>query len=754
MRRSVMTGLALGGTTLAVEALAVLPGRVTLGRHLGPLGQSPFEIAVAGTLRDVSDLARPVGLSVLLVLGGLLLTRYAKAHRVLVAKYAVLAFVLWITSATAAEFKVQRGVDPTWFDVQIATGATTPGETLIGFVTSRRHYLPAIFGVVAMTALLAWVKRRVPAWLSAENAGNRPALLGGFVAATLAGWGLALVPLDPNVRVFSTIGDRHIVGEPFVNLFGGFGRSQENVRLGMRTLIETAAFPPTPSGEKLLGLPHVEAAPEDCTVHPFARSFLGPDGTEPPRPGTVGHHALEEDAAEVVALLDRLSSELYKDRAEPIDVWQLMLESFRADDIHAISPTAPRALAPIMNGLYESAAKGDGGVIAIKSMWQGGSRSSQGLSSYMCGLGTMPYGLSMSRDFGAIPLRCLPDVLSDAKFETAFFYGGNPSFDEMDPFFRHHGIISITGRQQFPLDAPVGQEGVTDRAVYARAVDDLSKSRSERAHYTLIMSASNHVPYGRPQDTPAEIDARASELAASPAFVGSKDDVSRVRTFAYADHAIGELMKRLEGRAERTIFVLGADHATGDTFAWKNESRNLQAATARIPFAIVLPDALVASRKNPEKVRELVRALNHALDGHAWSQNDVPFLVLTLLARSPGVRAIPPERRWHTLGGERTSPYFVSLRPEAKVIGIDSVADLYGENDAEESQLPPEKASFVSKPSEITTSSPSLTPVAAAMKTYLTGYVAKCGSDKTKARHAREPKPTDHAGNAYSEREE
>jgi hypothetical protein len=748
MRRSLKTGLALGAVTLAVEALAVLPGRVTLGRHMGPLGQSPFEVAIAGTLRDVSDLARPVGLVVLLVVGALLLVRYRKTHRVLIALYAVLAFGLWVTSSTAAEFKVQRGVDPTWFDVQIATQATTPGDTALGFVTSRRHYLPGIFGIVAMTAFLVWVKRRVPKW----ETKHRPAVVGGFVAATLAGWGIALVPLDPNVRVFATITDRHIVGEPFVNLFGGFGRSQENVRLGMRTLIETATFPPDPNGERLLGLPHADPAPTDCRVHPFARSFTGTDGIEPPRPGTTGYHELEPDAARVALLLDRLSGELYEDRPQPIDVWQLMLESFRADDIHAIEPTAPRTLAPITNGLYESAASGDHAVIAVRSMWQGGARSSQGLSSYMCGLGTMPYGLSMSRDFGAIPLRCLPDVLVDAKFATAFYYGGNPSFDEMDPFFRHHGITSISGRQQFPLDAPVGQEGVTDRAVYARAAEEISKE--ERAHYTLIMSASNHVPYGRPQDVPPEIDDRANELAASPSFVGSRDDVSRVRTFAYADYAIGELMERLKSRADRSIFVLGADHATGDTFAWKNESRDRQAATARIPFAIVLPDALVASRRHPDAVRDLVRELNRTLDGHAWSQNDVPFFVLTLLARAPGMREVPPERRWHTLGGERTSPYWMSLKPEAKVIGIDSVADLYGENDAEESQLPPEKASFVSKPSEITTSSPSLIPVAAAMKTYLTGYVAKCGSDKTRARKAREPKPTDKGGKAYSEREE
>jgi hypothetical protein len=738
-----MTGVVIGGLALAIEALAVLPGRVAVGRHLAAFGQSAWGFSIAGMFRDVSDVARPVGLALSVLLAIALFVRRGKSEvqrrvlRVLVPALSIVGIVLWFTSSSAAEFKLQRGVDATWFDVEIASRATNQGNTILGFLGCRRHFIPGILAFLAASGLLFAVRKRARGW----EMNSRAAVLGGFVGMTILGSGLVLIPLDPHVRLFAI--DRHIVGEPFVDLFGsGFDRSQENVRLGMRALIETASFPPSATGgEAILGIPTVGAAPVDCTAHPFARAFEDA-GVEPARLGTTGHHELEPEAARAMVLFDKLSRALYTDRKAPIDVWQVMLESFRADDIHAITPSAPRAIAPFMNGLYEAAGRGES-VIAVKSMWQAGSRSSQGLSAYECGLGTMPYGLSTTRDFGAIPLRCLTDILVDAKFQTAFFYGGNPSFDMMDPFLRHHGVTNIVGHQQFPVDAPVGQEGITDRAVYARAARDMLKTAPDAARYTLVMSASNHVPYNRPEDVSPEIEAAASGLKAAPEFVGSPDDYSRIRTFAYADKALADLVDQLKPRADRTIFVFGADHATGDPFIWKNDARNAQAATARIPFTIVLPDALVASSKDPEAVRALVRELNAALDGHAWSQNDVPMFVLTLLGRGPAMRAIPAERRWHTFGGERTSPYFRALSPAAKIVGIDAIAELYGENDAEQSLLPPEKASFVSKPSEITTSSPSLIPVAATMQSYLRGYVAKCGSDKKRARKAREPKPSD-----------
>jgi hypothetical protein len=736
MRRSIKTGASFAAFTLAIEALAVLPGRIAVGREQSLLGRSPIEYVIAGTLRDLSDLALPIGLVVLCALAGTLFVRSAprddgvprRTAQIIVGLLASLALLLWLTSSTAAEFKIQRGVDVTLFDVENAKNSTGALGQFIGFLLLRRHWVATITMLGNVALVLAILYRRSQRWSVTERA----AVVIAFVATTAAGYGAALVPLDPNVRVFRTIADRNVVGAPFVTLFGSFDRSKKNVRLGMKVLLEDAQFPEERSrgGEALLGLPTSRSRAVDCAIHPMARA-LPVRGVEAPLAGALGHHDLAPEAARVLTLLDAISADIYDGRTTPVDVWQVMLESFRADDIHAISPAAPRELAPFMSSLYEAAStqlgSGEGSVIAVHRMWQAGSRTSQGLSAYLCGLGMMPYGLSITRDFGPLPVRCIPGVLLDAGFDPAFFYGGNPSFDEMDTFLRQQGVRGIVGRLQQPASSPTSEGGVSDRALYAHAVEAAATHATERARYMLLMSSSNHVPYRRPDDLPDEIARRVDELEKTPGYAGGSDDTARLRTFAYADLALSELVHHPHMQLDRSIFVFGADHSTTDPLLWPVPTRNLQASHALIPFVMVLPAPLVERSAHPDHLRQLVRELDAALDGHAWSQNDVPLFVLTLLSHSPQIRDMPDDARWHTLGGERTSPFFAAPRAtEAQVIGIDCNAGFYGVDDADAPRLPPETAAFVQSPKEIYSVSPTLMPVSAFLSRFLVGYGAKC----------------------------
>jgi hypothetical protein len=470
-------------------------------------------------------------------------------------------------------------------------------------------------------------------------------------------------------------------------------------------------------------------------------------GAEPSYFGA-GHHGIDPETLHVLELFDQLSKELHaplptasssstatSGAGRTIDVWQVMMESFRADDVHAIAPSAPRDAAPFMNSLYESAARGEGSVIAVQRMWQAGARTSQGFSSYLCGLGMLPYGLSVTRDFGPIPVRCLPDVLSDAKIDSTFFFGGNPSFDEMDTFLHHHGMREVVGRLQQPLSSPTAEGGVSDRALVSYASEHVAKNNSAAlGRYNLVMMGSNHIPYRRPDDLPAEIDERVNALQQTDAFVGSPDDATRLRTFLYADLAASELVqKHLASSLSRSLFVIGADHATGDPFAWKTENRNLLASHALIPFAILLPDALIEASARPESIRNIVREINTSMSAptSVWSQNDVPLIVLSLLMHAPGMKEIPAEWRWHTLGGVRTSPYFAAAagaKPTAKIMGINSVSELFATDASGAPLLPMERASFVRDASEIYTAAPTLMPVAVTLSRFLKGYAESCRS--------------------------
>jgi hypothetical protein len=755
-RASLKTGIRLAALTLAVEAIAVLPGRIALGSAQAQLGRSPTEFAIVGTCRDVSDLALPVAAVALVALAVVMLVRRASTRegerarrhtsaRVMATLLAVTGTVVYFVSAITAEFKLERGVDATWFDFQLTKGWGNPLDTFLGFMFLRRHLLPGSLALLVTCAVLYTLVRRGRDWELRQSL----QVLVGFALTSAIGFGLALLPLDPHVRVFQTIDDRHVVGEPFLNLFRTLGQTQENVYVGMKALIERAEFPPAQAqgGESLLGLPRLPPR-SGCDVHPFSRA-LPVHGVEAPLPLALGGHELEPDAAEALSLVDQISAELYAGReSTPIDVWQVMIESFRADDVHALSPSAPAALAPFTNALYDAAtggsrhadpAVGNAAVVAFRGLWQAGARTSQGVSSYMCGLGMMPYGLSVTRDFGLIPVRCLPDVLADADFDSTFFYGGPPSFDEMDTFFRDHGIKEIVGELQQPLSSPTSEVGVSDRAVVAHAVERVAGSkRASRPRFNLIMSGSNHSPYRRPDDLPPEIEGRVSSLIAhTKDFGGTSDDAARLRTFAYTDLALAELYAGVGEARDHSIFVFGADHAVNEAFVWPHDNDwTIDRALARIPYVIVFPEPLIARSAHPDALRALVRRLDDVLDRQQWSQNDTPLLLLTLLAHAPGMQALPPASRWHTLGGERTSPFFKAPRDDAKIVGIDCLSNFFAADDRGQMVMPRETATFLTSPSEIYTMSPTLLPVAATLSQFFNGYAASC-RDTNRSQHAR-----------------
>jgi hypothetical protein len=668
---SLGTGFRLGLALVGLLVLSVAPGRAALASSLRAYPR--LEVFGAGLLRDLVSLLPPLaGLALLLlVAGSLRASPRGRLARHLVRGAAILAAPLWLFAGGAAEFRIQRGLDPSWFDFQLAIGDFDFVRSSLQVAFYRRHWIPSSLCLAGLIALLVVARRfwRAPA----EPADARFAA--GFASATCGAYALAALALHPGARLFRSLPDVSVVGASFTTFFAPLSSRPGNAMLGVATLIERAEERPGShaDGAALLGLP----APPPSGVfepHPFARS-LSFDGPE--RALATGAVAAEPArAAELLAALDRLSLAIFEQPREPVVVWQVMLEGFRADDVRALNPSASPEVTPFVNRLYERAASGDG-VIASKSTWQAGVRTAQALAALLCGLGTLPYTLALGRDLGPLPLRCSSDLLVDSGFEAAFYYGGRTSFDNMDGFLRRQGFSRITGRWQLPAGLPSIFVGVTDRALVQAALEEARDAAADRARTIVVMSVTNHLPYDSPPDLPPIVAERAQLAAARLSSSAQPDDRARLATLSYSDYAVEELYRGLEASplGARSILLVLGDHSTSDAFLWPLGPS--EAAHARVPFAIVLPPAFVRASASPVAVVARAREVDVELARLPLSQNDIPALLLALLARSPELASLPRDRRWHSMGGMTTSPWFSAPRREAVLLGVNSRSELF-----------------------------------------------------------------------------
>lgn len=720
----------------AAVVLANLPARTALANHQAQFGFEPIAYAVTGLAVDTVDfllLFLIVNLLVALA-ARLLLRRWLPSfvdalRRTIVPVTTLLVLFDMLGSVWAAEHQIERGLYPTMFEFAHATDA---GFALAGaqvFVLSRFVYTTLLsLGLLGVAAF--GISRRLR--LDKPTAGRL--VLGCVLGAALIslacfGWHRAsplVVPTIPNWRTI----------ESPLQVFVSFGMDRENVRLGSLSLFQQMDLPSShlEPGAESLGLPiksldrlRLDGTYDSsqCHPHPLATPIASPTKEEN---GFAPYHA------ELHLVLDELSRALFEGREGPVRIWMLALESLRGDDIHALHAHAPRGVAPFTSSLYERARSGGTNVMVAERMLQAGGRTSQGLAAMTCGLGTMPYGLSASRDLGLLPLRCLPDVLKDATFRTGFYYGSNPGFDNMLAFLNYHGFDRIKAEKDYEEEIPHKGWSVPDWIVFSQAFAESEQQPSDQSQFNFVMSLTNHFPFKRPEDFPAEVGDRIAK-AVEGHEVGP-DDVSRLETLSYTDWAAEKLVSVIQAAdvARHSVVVMTADHSTTDYFLWRKgaapEDRTL--ALTHVPFAIFFPDPFLDAAPSPQRARELVRRLNELLASTVLSQNDLPRLVLGLLMHSAQLRSLPEPWRWHTLGGQRLSPTFrVPGHPDAFLLGVDGTSRLYMASAGGAVIPTEEKAVPTLDLATALASGPTLLPAAAVFSTLLRGYGKTCWPGST-----------------------
>jgi len=737
IKRCVLPVAWITGFCWLAVVLANGSSRVALGRRFSHSGVNPVAYSVIGFVVDTQDLLIVfAAINLLVALVANLLrprrhpTRWSALQRTLVPTTALLFLVVLVGSVWATEHHIERGLYPTVYEFIYSFEADFALEGMRVFLLSR-YFAPSILVMVLFAAAaVAFRYRMVRMQDYAAMPVFRSVLVSSFALAALC-FGVHRtchywVP---------TIQSWQMVDSP-AQVFFLIGTGKMNLRRGALSLFRRLDMPDSQlvPGAKMMGYPTERVHEllqerhgndrESCLPHPLAAPIA------PFQPDADHSAVYNKDLHQAI---DDLSQALFEGRNDPIRLWLLGLESFRADDIHALHASAPPEIALFMSDVYQRARKGAGNVIVAERMVQGGGRTAQGVASIMCGIGTMPFSLSAVRDLGLLPLRCLPDVFKDASFRTGFYYGGQPSFDNMLAFFDYHGIDRVKARRDYVDHLPRTGWGwsAPDDTVFTQAFADTEREPSDRSQFNFVITLSNHGPFALPSDFPALVGKRVEESVKDHNL--ASDDVARLKTFSYSDWALERFVNSVSQstNARNSMVVMSSDHSTFDALLWegsKSTEEQLQ-GLVQVPFSIVFPEAFVDACANPELVRERVRRVNTLLSTQPVSMNDIPRMILALLMHSVQFKSIEEPWRWHTIGGQQLSPTFnFPGSPGPVAVGIDSLLHLFAAHrDGSIVQYEDQEAETIDS-QEALQSGSAMLPAAALFSALVRGYSSVCWS--------------------------
>jgi hypothetical protein len=682
------------GFVLAVIATiftvaAALPGRAGFAVNESLYGTPVWANLIMGVARDTIYTSAMFWMILLLWFSGCSRGPSRKSSEVYGSIGFLLMFVVVMFSLmAAAEFKTQRGVYPTWSDLVIGASHHSFFTSSLPYFFAPHYSLTLIFALILGGGCLIAFRRSLSHTNKAAPL-NLPYVFSSsfFGILLLCIMSFQVVRLLP-YRVKS-IDDRGRYQSPVEAFGSSFTKAISIHHRGLRYLFGTldARINEKVAGARMLGLPYQESlmghdpATGFCTRHPLRVSLdhFHPHGDNIATPDAM---------AQLRFWLSELSRSLFDHRQAPIHLWQIALESFRGDDIQGINPNAPDFVTPFVNALYRAAASGSAyedsqanlklHTIASPKTYQAGMRSAQGINALLCGLGTLPYNISIGRDLGLLPLRCLPDVLSDSGFRATSYLGTTMSFDNLREFYNYHGFETFDERDMPKLER--GTWGISDKAFYRWLLQHhLQNHSGQSSSYNFAFAMSGHPPYMVPNDFPEELyrKVRNEIEKLKPLPLTSE---TRLAVWAYVDYALKDFVNILSehSRLADTIIVASADHSVNDVLLW--DSPNLQhqkKAMALIPFFIIIPDALMQSASDTNRAQLALSKINELLHSYPLSQNDIPLIILTLLSASPEVRSLQDEWRWHTIGGQRMSGAAVDALSDARIWGIDVISDLF-----------------------------------------------------------------------------
>ncbi len=153
-------------------------------------------------------------------------------------------------------------------------------------------------------------------------------------------------------------------------------------------------------------------------------------------------------------------------------------------------------------------------------------------------------------------------ILKDNGYESSFFYGGDPDFNNMTDFLRQHEIGRIVHPQGWDK---VSGWGIADGELFQNSFDKLG-SDPKIPRLDIYLTLSLHAPFNPPEKDQllAEVEHRRATMDPKPALYADSERFKDIfATILYTDHALKKFIGQYRQRSDfnNTIFIITGDHA-------------------------------------------------------------------------------------------------------------------------------------------------------------------------------------------------
>lgn len=184
--------------------------------------------------------------------------------------------------------------------------------------------------------------------------------------------------------------------------------------------------------------------------------------------------------------------------------------------------------------------------LLFTNFYANGDRTDKGIPAILSGYYPQPVKRIMRMPNKTRSLPMLPKKMAELGYKTAFYYGGDLNFGNMNTYLRNAGISEIVDGSEFDKKDWNSKWGAYDDVFMKRFADDLSTQQKE-PFFKIALTLTSHEPY---------------EIKGEYKFGRDTEDNQFRSGHFYTDSVIGDFMNFAKKQEwyKNTLIVIMSDH--------------------------------------------------------------------------------------------------------------------------------------------------------------------------------------------------